>query len=58
MLLSQGSVSIFWSNPLVGSITALALLLLVWPVLGAMKHAARRREYRAGTAAVPPSEAP
>jgi len=45
MLISQGSVSIFWSNPLVGSITGLALLLLVWPLLGAMRSAARRREY-------------
>ena len=45
MLLSQGSVSIFWSNPLVGSIAGLALLLLVWPSFGAMKAAARKREY-------------
>ena len=34
MLLSQGSLSIFWSNGLVGSITGLALLLLVWPLVG------------------------
>jgi putative tricarboxylic transport membrane protein len=34
MLLSQGSLSIFWSNPLVGSITGLAILLLVWPLVG------------------------
>jgi len=34
MLLSQGSLSIFWANPLVGSITSLALLLLLWPLLG------------------------
>jgi putative tricarboxylic transport membrane protein len=33
MLLSQGSVTILWSNWLVGSITTLALLLLVWPLL-------------------------
>jgi putative tricarboxylic transport membrane protein len=33
MLLSQGNLSIFWSNPLVGSLTALALIMLVWPVL-------------------------
>ena len=44
MLISQGSLAIFWSNPLVGSITALALVLLVLPVWGAMKKAARRRE--------------
>jgi len=34
MLLSQGSLTILWSNWLVGSITTLALLLLVWPLLG------------------------
>jgi putative tricarboxylic transport membrane protein len=33
MLLSQGSVSIFWSNLLVGSIMTLGLLMLVWPLL-------------------------
>jgi len=47
MLLSQGSIAIFWSNPLVGSIAGLALVLLLWPMLGAMKRAARRREYTA-----------
>jgi putative tricarboxylic transport membrane protein len=33
MLLSQGSLGILWSNWLVGSITTLALLLLLWPLL-------------------------
>jgi len=33
MLLSQGSLTILWSNWLVGSITTLALVLLVWPFL-------------------------
>lgn len=33
MLLSQGELSIMVSNPLVGSITGLALLLLFWPLL-------------------------
>jgi putative tricarboxylic transport membrane protein len=37
MLLSQGSLSIFWSNPLVGVITGLALLLLLWPLVSAFK---------------------
>jgi putative tricarboxylic transport membrane protein len=37
MLLSQGSLSIFWSNPLVGVITGLALLLLLWPLVSAVK---------------------
>ena len=33
MLVSQGDVSIMWANPLVGSITTLALLLLCWPLI-------------------------
>ena len=33
MLLSQGSLAIFWSNPLVGSIAGLAIAMLVWPLL-------------------------
>ena len=45
MLGSQGSLSIFWSNPLVGSITGLALLLLLSPAWGALKRRARGREY-------------
>ena len=37
MLLSQGSLSIFWSNGLVGSIAGLAIAMLVWPLLGKTK---------------------
>jgi putative tricarboxylic transport membrane protein len=33
MLVSQGDLRILWSNPLVGSITTLALVLLFWPLL-------------------------
>jgi putative tricarboxylic transport membrane protein len=33
MLVSQGELSIMWSNPLVGAITTLALLLLLWPMI-------------------------
>ncbi len=33
MLVSQGDVTIMWSNPLVGSITTLALVMLVWPLI-------------------------
>ena len=33
MLGSQGDLSIFWSNWLVGSITGLALFMLVWPLV-------------------------
>jgi putative tricarboxylic transport membrane protein len=48
MLLSQGSLAIFFSNALVGSIVGLALLLLVWPAVGALRSRLRAREY-AGT---------
>jgi putative tricarboxylic transport membrane protein len=34
MLLSQGSLSIFWSNWLVGSIFGLAIVMLAWPLFG------------------------
>ncbi len=44
MLLSQGSLAIFWSNPLVGSIVGLALVMLLWPLLGVVKNAVRQRE--------------
>jgi putative tricarboxylic transport membrane protein len=43
MLLSQGSLGIFWANPLVGSLTTLALLMLFWPVLGAALDRVRGR---------------
>jgi putative tricarboxylic transport membrane protein len=33
MLISNGNMRIFWSNPLVGSIVTLALLMLFWPVI-------------------------
>jgi len=33
MLMSQGSFSIFWANPLVTGITVLALGLLFWPLI-------------------------
>jgi putative tricarboxylic transport membrane protein len=37
MLLSQGTLSIFWANPLVGSIAGLAMVLLLWPLIGILK---------------------
>jgi putative tricarboxylic transport membrane protein len=33
MLASKGALSVFWSNPLVGSITTFALIMLFWPVI-------------------------
>jgi putative tricarboxylic transport membrane protein len=38
MLLSQGDLGILWSNWLVGSITTLALVLLLWPLFGRAKQ--------------------
>jgi putative tricarboxylic transport membrane protein len=35
MLGSRGSLGVFWSNGLVGSITTLALVMLLWPLLSA-----------------------
>ncbi|MEI6719337.1 MAG: tripartite tricarboxylate transporter permease [Betaproteobacteria bacterium] len=37
MLVSQGNMSIFFSTPLVGGLTALALFLLLWPVVSALR---------------------
>jgi putative tricarboxylic transport membrane protein len=34
MLISQGDVSVFFSNALVGGLTGLALLMLFWPLIG------------------------
>ena len=36
MLVSQGDLSIMFANPLVGSITTLALVMLAWPLLSWM----------------------
>jgi putative tricarboxylic transport membrane protein len=41
MLISQGDLSVFFSNALVGSITALALVMLFWPLLSKMIRSAR-----------------
>jgi putative tricarboxylic transport membrane protein len=42
MLVSQGDVSIMWSNPLVGTITTLALLMLCWPLISRLIALVRR----------------
>jgi putative tricarboxylic transport membrane protein len=38
MLMSQGSLSILWANWLVGSITALAVALLLWPLVTTIRE--------------------
>jgi len=50
MLLSQGSLTIFWSNPLVGSIAGLAVLMLVWPAFGALRRTLQQRPQAASAA--------
>jgi TctA family transporter len=35
MIMSKGALSIFWSNPLVATLTGLGVLLLGWPLIGA-----------------------
>jgi putative tricarboxylic transport membrane protein len=44
MLVSQGDLGIMVSNPLVGSITGLALLLLVWPLISRLINRFRTRK--------------
>jgi putative tricarboxylic transport membrane protein len=43
MLVSQGDVAIFFSKPLVATITLAALLMLVWPVLSTLVSGLFRR---------------
>ncbi|OYX12651.1 MAG: tricarboxylate transporter [Rhizobiales bacterium 32-66-8] len=38
MLVSQGHMSVFWANPLVGSIVTLAFVMLFWPLINMVKR--------------------
>jgi putative tricarboxylic transport membrane protein len=49
MLMSRGSLGIFWSNWLVGSITTLALLLLAWPLIAWLLRGGRALAQRRPT---------
>ncbi len=42
MLISNGSIGVFWSNPLCGSIATLGLLLLIWPLVSKVWAAIRK----------------
>jgi putative tricarboxylic transport membrane protein len=53
MLVSQGDLSIMVSNPLVGGITGLALLLLVWPLISRLIAKLRPRKGSAFAAEQP-----
>jgi putative tricarboxylic transport membrane protein len=37
MLISQGNVGVFFSNPLVSTIMAIGLIMLFWPILAGLK---------------------
>ncbi len=41
MMGTNGNLAIFWSNPLVGTITTLALIMLFWPALGFLRDKLR-----------------
>jgi TctA family transporter len=43
MIGAAGDMRVFWSNGLVGTIMTLAIVLLFWPLIGAVLRAARRR---------------
>jgi putative tricarboxylic transport membrane protein len=47
MLLSGGNMRIFWSNPLVGSIVTLALIMLFWPLISMALDAFKGRNSKA-----------
>jgi putative tricarboxylic transport membrane protein len=49
MMGSRGEMGVFWSNPLVGTITTLALIMLFWPALALAWR--RLRQLLGGTAA-------
>jgi putative tricarboxylic transport membrane protein len=45
MMGSKGALGIFWSNPLVGTITTLALIMLFWPALSFIGDTLRRQTH-------------
>jgi putative tricarboxylic transport membrane protein len=50
MLVSQGEVGVLWSNPLVGTISTLAIVLLLWPLISkliAKVRPPKKNEYTA-----------
>jgi putative tricarboxylic transport membrane protein len=44
MLSSQGALNIFWANPLVGSLMGLAIVMLLAPVVAALREHYRKAE--------------
>ncbi|WP_020186474.1 tripartite tricarboxylate transporter permease [Methylopila sp. 73B] len=56
MLMSGGSLGVFFSNPLVGTLTAIALILLAWPIVA--MFLGRRRASVAAVAAAHAERSP
>jgi TctA family transporter len=54
MIGSAGDLRVFFSNGLVGSITTLAIVLLLWPLISGTIGAARARAGRAIARSVEP----
>jgi TctA family transporter len=48
MIGSGGSIKVFWSNGLVGTITTLAIVLLFWPVIDRIFASFGRKRARRG----------
>jgi putative tricarboxylic transport membrane protein len=44
MLSSQGALNIFWANPLVGTLMGLSVIMLLLPVVGALREHFRKVE--------------
>ena len=42
MILSKGSLSIFWSNGIAGTLTTLGLILACWPLIAGLLGLVRR----------------
>lgn len=46
MILANGSLGVFWSNALVGTMMTLALIMFFWPMISMLIKRLRAREYR------------
>jgi TctA family transporter len=42
MFLSKGSLGVFWSNPLAGTVATLALLSFAFPLFSALRRSLKR----------------
>jgi TctA family transporter len=49
MILSKGSLAVFWSNPLAGTVATLALLCFAFPLFAALRRLVSRSLVRSGS---------